>query len=330
MQWARGGLSVINGEAILIVQSRIEDASVADLDVIPLGADRVFICSSSDVEVSTILEGASEFFANIFSNILRWDKNLVPFQRGAWLRLYDIPLQAWNENFFKLCILDCGRFLRTDSCSVDRDMFDYARILIATPSLEVINCVKKLVVDGEVVEIKILEEWGFNMGEDVCLYDTEDGTRSSNFDHIDIREETVHGCDNVDFLVDKIVNELSEVSKDVFVMPEISVKAPSKNMEGEAEQFIGDTDELFDSHAVPILSCVNHQVGGKDLCGFGNDQGTRTTSAVEAAPLVSVRLNSKLKGRRGRTSSCPPRAVRSVKSGLWSIEWLSEGKEGDG
>jgi len=73
VKWAQGGFmaSVIQGEAISIVQSRIEDAGFADLDVRPLGADRVFICSSSDVEVSTVLEGASEFFANIFSNFVR-------------------------------------------------------------------------------------------------------------------------------------------------------------------------------------------------------------------------------------------------------------------
>jgi len=86
--------SVINAEAIPVVQNRLEDAGFSDLDVIPLDADRVFIRSSSNVEVSTILVEASDFFAHIFSNIVRWDKQIVLFQRGTWLRLYGIPLHA--------------------------------------------------------------------------------------------------------------------------------------------------------------------------------------------------------------------------------------------
>ena len=222
---------------------------------------------------------------------------------------------------------------------MDRDKFDYARILIATPSLEVINCVEKLVVDGEVVEIKILEEWGFNMGEDVCLYDSDDGTHSSNVDPADIGGDNVHDCDTVNILVDKIVTDLSEVSKDEFVMPEIFVKAPSINMEGEDEQFLDDIDELPDSRAVHVEPCVKQHVGSNDGCGSGNDKGMGMTSEVkgqhpidvtqEVVPLDFVRPNSKLKGRRGRASACPPQAARSVESGLWSIEWLSDQNHGD-
>jgi len=199
---------VIHGEAIPMIQSRIEDAGFSDIDVIPFGGDGVFIHSSSGIDVSPILEGAKDFFSHSLSNIRRWDKNLVSFQRGAWLRLYGIPLHAWNETFFKLCVLDCGRFLRADSCSMDKDRFDYTRVLIATASLDVVNCVEKLVVDGVVVEIKIIEEWDFNIGEDVCLFERDDGTQSSHSDHDDMGGDVDHIGDNADFLVNKIVNDL--------------------------------------------------------------------------------------------------------------------------
>jgi hypothetical protein len=158
--WARCGViaTVINGESIPVVQNRIADAGVEDIDIIPLGADQVFIRSNSEVNVTTILHDAKEFFDHFFTNIVRWEKNVVPFQRGAWLRLYGVPLHAWNESFFKLCTLDCGRFLRSDSCSVERDRFDYARILIATSNLEIINSSESVLVDGVMVTIKIVEE----------------------------------------------------------------------------------------------------------------------------------------------------------------------------
>ena len=49
LNWARKGLigTVRNGEAILVIQNRVEDAGFRDVGIIPLGADKVFIHSLS-------------------------------------------------------------------------------------------------------------------------------------------------------------------------------------------------------------------------------------------------------------------------------------------
>jgi len=54
----------------------------------------------------------------------------MSFQKGAWLRLYGIPLHVWNENILKLFVMDCGHYLRTDGVTLDREMFDFAHVLI--------------------------------------------------------------------------------------------------------------------------------------------------------------------------------------------------------
>ncbi|AET02659.2 DUF4283 domain protein [Medicago truncatula] len=307
LQWARSGFlaSVLNGEAIPVVQTRIEDAGFKDLDVIPLGADRVFMRSASDVEVSTIIAGARDFFDHIFLNIVRWEKQSVPFQRGAWLRLYGIPLHAWNENFFKLCVFECGRFLRSDGCSMEKERFDYARILIATSSLEVVNCVEKVVVDGVVVEIRILEEYEFNIGDDVvCMI-----------------MMMVHGR-----LIPIMIN-----SDGIWIGTLIFCKEVTKN-----------TESLGKSHEVEVVGNVEHSLvneGGDDpsvappLTGVNQSEVDAEVSVFkdveEHVPSVDVLTEAKVKRRKSRASSCPPRAARSVESGPWSLEWLSEHHHGD-
>lgn len=95
---------------------------------------------------------------------------MFPFRKGAWVWLYGIPLHAWNENFFKLCVVDCGSFLGSDKCSLNRERFDFVRVLISTSSLEVVNVTDQIIVDGVMVDIKIIEEWGFSLGENAfCL-----------------------------------------------------------------------------------------------------------------------------------------------------------------
>jgi len=160
LNWARKGLigTVRNGEAIPVIQNIVEDAGFRDVDIIPLGADKVFIHSLSEVDIMQTVTDAKQCFDLLFSNLVRWDKAAVPFHRGAWLRVYGVPVHAWSEDCFKLCVLDCGRYLRTDGCTLNRERFDYARVLVATSSLDIVNVTDSILIDGAEVNIKMCEE----------------------------------------------------------------------------------------------------------------------------------------------------------------------------
>jgi hypothetical protein len=210
--WAKRGLigTVIDGESIPIIQSCVEDADFKDIDIIPLGADKVFIHSLSGAIVSEIVGAAKHFFDLIFSSLYVWDKAVLPFQRGAWLRLYGIPLQAWNENFFKLCVFDYGKYLRADTCSLNKERFDYARVLISTSSLDVLNVSEHILVDGVLVDIKIVEEWGFCLGDDACLYEEDDKCDSTVPEDGEINDEL---GTNAAILVNKLAKDVDDVDE---------------------------------------------------------------------------------------------------------------------
>ncbi|MCI15962.1 sulfate transporter, partial [Trifolium medium] len=159
-------------------------------------------------DVMDIIVGAAQFFRHFFSAYVRWDREIMPFQRGAYLRLYGIPLHAWNESFFKLCVMDCGRYLCTDACTLEKERFDFARVLVATSSMEVLNVVEELLVDGVRVEIKIIEEWGFNLGDDACLLEKEEEPQGSESDYLEDYGDRDHRR-NVDILVEKIADAVA-------------------------------------------------------------------------------------------------------------------------
>jgi hypothetical protein len=73
--------------------------------------------------------------------------------------------------------MDCGRFLRSDGYTAAKERLDYARVLLATPALTVIKKEEHLLVDGCLVEIKIIEEWGYDLGDDACLLENDTGSR---------------------------------------------------------------------------------------------------------------------------------------------------------
>jgi hypothetical protein len=101
LSWARKGViaTVLNGEALPVIQTRIAHAGFDDLDIIPLGADRVYIRCFSDSDAMKMIDEAREFFNLFFSQPTRWNKDIVNFQRGAWVRIYGIPIHAWNADF---------------------------------------------------------------------------------------------------------------------------------------------------------------------------------------------------------------------------------------
>lgn len=106
VNWVRNGLvaTVLYGESIPLVQQHVLDVGFENLVIIPLDADKVLLKCSGDSDVNSILTCAADFFKSFFTNVVGWNQDCVKFERGAWICLYGIPLQAWNENFFQLCV----------------------------------------------------------------------------------------------------------------------------------------------------------------------------------------------------------------------------------
>jgi hypothetical protein len=210
--WAQRGVvaTVANGEAGSVVHRRVQDAGFKELDLLHLGGDKVLVRSPERADVLSVLDQAKDFFRLCFSHWVQWEKAVIPFQRGAWVRIYGIPLHAWNVNFFKLCVMDCGRFLRPDSYTVARDRLDYARVLISTTALAVVKKVEQILVDGSLVEVQIIEEWGFDLGDDACLLEDDVASKVSiNAD--DESRGDPEASNQVDMLVDQFAKEVADV-----------------------------------------------------------------------------------------------------------------------
>jgi hypothetical protein len=327
-QWANKGLvaTVNNGEAIPVVETRISDAGFSDLVIIPMGADKVFICREGGDALDTV-GGAVGFFNLVFSNWTRWEKDGRPYQRGAWVRLYGVPLNAWNVDFFKLCVFDCGRFIRADSCSAERDRLDFARVLIATSDLSIVNRVERVLVDGIQVDIKIVEEWGYAMGEDTCLFEEEDDSETSRADEDAAQDEPEIGR-NVDLLVEHCVG-VEEGEEGVIV------KSQNGDMNNNASA-IGDSEEK-ESWYEEVVSPVLVRPEAHLPLSMENPGGSisSSTDVSSPAPVHHGSLTGQLSGgidgtgarrrpRCSRATSCPPSEDRKALSGPWSWEWLRD------
>lgn len=56
---------------------------------------------------------------------------------------------------------------------MDKVRLDFARILISTTNIEIVNTTTKFSIDGCVYVIKLVGEWGCQLGEDAFLTEVE-------------------------------------------------------------------------------------------------------------------------------------------------------------
>lgn len=173
--WANGGMvaTVTSGDSTLSLQQRVEDAGFVNVVVTPMGSDRVFIHCLNGEDIWKVFNDAIHFLGMLFKDLHKWSSEDVNYERGAWLYIYGTPVHVWNELFFNLCVSGCGRYIRSDECTVNRVRLDYARVLIYTSHLEVVNSSAEVVIDGIKHVLKLVEEWGCNLGEDSFLSEEE-------------------------------------------------------------------------------------------------------------------------------------------------------------
>jgi len=210
--------------------------------------------------------------------------------------------------FFKLCVYDCGRLLRIDDITLDRDRFDYARILVSTSSFDIIKQEASIVVDGVLFEFKIVEEWGFSLGEDACLLDDE---ASQADDRLEMPEDLDTGFGGGD--VDELLNTLSADWKKEDEVHHFKPSSPV-SASGKAPSYISPAPSVFVQVEAPLLVAE------------AKSTPTRVYENVCKVDHMSRKFLIDDQKVVKRTSSCPPRRARAITSGPWSLEWVQRAR----
>jgi len=208
--------------------------------------------------------------------------------------------------------------LRVDDITLDRDRFDFARVLLSTSSLEIINSGARVMVDGVLFDFQIIEECGFSLGEDACLIDDKETQYDDDNNDVSVNHDDAAGCGDVNDLLNDLTKDWNMEVKNKSVRPptlEYLVK--------------GDALDANLTPSAPILSkCASPTL---------NVSGTKLVDK-NMLKAVSGKIDVILPGDGGgkdgdpvngekrvakRTSSCPPSRVRSTQSGSWSLEWVN-------
>ena len=177
---------------------------------------------------------------------------------------------------------------------MDKARLDFARILISTTHLEIVNTTSEFSIDCCVYIIKLVEEWRCNLGENAFLTEVETESMPETLPQLnkDTGMEEVQGEWELDDLMDDLQKEWS--------------KHELKNEGKHQLEEIGNVSQVSN-----MLEKEN------------NNKQQASLNTVLAPILCPVDSNeaSMQQGTKELPAICPP---RSSNKGPWSLDFLSQ------
>ncbi|GKV51195.1 hypothetical protein SLEP1_g57866 [Rubroshorea leprosula] len=123
-----------------------------------MGGKLVLMDCEDKGELVDLVQGASDWLGQWFSEVKPWSPKEVAKERFAWLRCQGAPLHAWGPDFFERMSSAWGKFICLDDSTSNKRRFDIARFLISTPIMDSISVRRQIKVNGELFSLKFSEE----------------------------------------------------------------------------------------------------------------------------------------------------------------------------
>ncbi|MCH86156.1 hypothetical protein A2U01_0007010, partial [Trifolium medium] len=128
------------------------------IKITPLGANLVLLEEQETGEVQALMEDAKSWLEQWFRDIRPWTTREADRSRLVWLRVYGIPVHAWNVDFFSKLSNKYGAFINEDDGTLKMITMDVAQIMIRTVEQKVIDELVEVDINNEIFQLRIIED----------------------------------------------------------------------------------------------------------------------------------------------------------------------------
>lgn len=90
----------------------------------------------------------------------RWEKDSIEGGRVVWLKVFGVPIIAWNNEYFVSLDNSLGKFICVDDRTASGDWFDVARLLVEVPVEFYLQDFMSVQIDGKSYHLVIREDCG--------------------------------------------------------------------------------------------------------------------------------------------------------------------------
>jgi hypothetical protein len=140
------------------IQNEFHMQGYFGVKVTPLGSRLTLLEEQEEGELQALMKDAKEWLEDWFQDIRPWSSKEIDSDRIVWLRIYGIPVHAWNDQFFAKVSKPWGIFMNTDEVTSKKLSLDVARLLIRTSCQFAVNEFLDVKINGEVFHLRIIED----------------------------------------------------------------------------------------------------------------------------------------------------------------------------
>jgi hypothetical protein len=140
------------------IQNAFHRQGYFGVKVTPLGANLTLLEGQDEGEVKALVTDAKSWLEQWFKDIRPWSPKEIDHERVAWLRVFGIPLHAWNDLFFTQLLKPWGVYMRCDDGTSRKITMDVARLLIRTSCQKPVDEFLDVSVNGEIFHLRVVED----------------------------------------------------------------------------------------------------------------------------------------------------------------------------
>ncbi|XP_058783452.1 uncharacterized protein LOC131658139 [Vicia villosa] len=168
------GRVLIPGSAFDI-QTYLEMEGVSAVRVIPLGGDACLLEDREPGFIEALIADGETWWQSWFSEIKKWEEDMVGGSREVWLRIFGIPAHVWNSEFSVSLAEVWGTFICVDDRTSKGEALDVARIIVKVKLSTKISDSVSVIIDNK----------NFNLvvREDAVVVYTNNAEKPRNSDH---------------------------------------------------------------------------------------------------------------------------------------------------
>jgi hypothetical protein len=140
------------------IQEAFHSQGYFGVKVTPLGSNLALLEGQEEGEVEALMVDAKDWLDQWFKEIRPWNPNDIDLERIVWLRIFGVPIHAWNDDFFSQVTKPWGAFIKSDNVTCTKLSMDVARLLIRTSCQKPIDEFINVRINGVIFHIRVLED----------------------------------------------------------------------------------------------------------------------------------------------------------------------------
>ncbi|XP_058783878.1 uncharacterized protein LOC131658623 [Vicia villosa] len=140
------------------IQSHFEMEGYFQVKVTPMGGNLCLLGEVEEGVIDDLIGDGETWWKQWFNVIRRWNELDIDDGRVSWISVYDVPIHAWNAEFFMVVANSLGTFICLDESTAEGSNYDTARMMVRVKLTHELATKMEVLIDEKIFVLALKED----------------------------------------------------------------------------------------------------------------------------------------------------------------------------